>query len=367
MHGKSSFGASYPPTFNAMKFADFSAKDIPADYESFLEKTCQSFFGSSGYALLACDLPAERVSILLDEANRPNVAWWYRESYIGTHKRIYIYGQMPASHKDIRQFVKWKGAACARIHPCFDYRKTFNYGFPWYRCVIRQPEHEDNDFVIDIPDSQTNYLSSLGSQTRKHLPYYLRRVQREWGANFSITNQKHSAIKYDTLKALVELNKLRINNKGDEHLWSEQIIKNRLSLARECGMLHGLFFRNQLVAGTLSYCYENEAYLYLIGHAPEYDRLNLGNLCLWLTINNLIEDRIRRYHLMWGKGKYKLQFGGIEHPIYEVLVFRNLWIAIVYQVGQLKRPFSWWVSVAKWPLRVFRHLIKKMISNPSIV
>ncbi|MBE3119886.1 MAG: GNAT family N-acetyltransferase [Candidatus Atribacteria bacterium] len=98
-------------------------------------------------------------------------------------------------------------------------------------------------------------------------------------------------------------------------------------MAQQSGLLCGLRFKSNLVGGTLCYLHQNEAYMVLIGHDPQQDSLNLGNVSMWLTIEWLIKMGIKRCHLLWGKSFYKTQFGAKEHALFEVTVFRNPCVA----------------------------------------
>lgn len=178
-----------------------------------------------------------------------------------------------------------------------------------------------NDYCIDLPATADEYLQSLGTATRKHLPYYLRRLEREWGDDWSIEHASGGEISRASYEALLALNRERMRNHGRTSLWSASLAEYRWPLVHRCGILSSILRSGRVVGGTLSFFHNGEAYLVVIAHDPAHDRLNLGNLCLWTAINHLIEQGICRYHLLWGDSPYKRQFGAVAKPLYQLNLF----------------------------------------------
>jgi predicted N-acyltransferase len=157
------------------------------------------------------------------------------------------------------------------------------------------------DAVIELPDTLDAYLAGLGRQARKHLPYYARRLRREWGKSFECSYLHGLDITADAFSRLVGLNRMRMERRGSKHLWTPSKVRNRWQLAQETGLLVSLRHHGEIIGGTLSYLHDGEAYLVLIGHLPVYDRLNIGNVCLYQTVSHLIELGVKRFHLLWGQ------------------------------------------------------------------
>src|SRR6185295_9849166 len=148
----------------------------------------------------------------------------------------------------------------------------------------------NEDIVVELPRSEQEYMGSLGHNARTQLPYYLRRVQKEWGSGYTTVCATGTDISLEMFTELVELNRIRIEQKGATHLWNPHLIQHRWKLARDCGLFFGLRRDGRLMAGTISYVHQDEAYFVLIGHHTQYDRLRLGKLVLWLTIRHLIQN-----------------------------------------------------------------------------
>jgi CelD/BcsL family acetyltransferase involved in cellulose biosynthesis len=191
-----------------------------------------------------------------------------------------------------------------------------------------------NDMVVTLPKRHEDYIKSLGPQTRKHLPYYLRRAQKEFGPSFDSRLFKNSAITFSSFTSLVQLNRSRIEQKGGYSAWTEDLVQRRSSLIARSGVFLGIYSGERLLAGTASYFHKADAYLALIGHTPEFDRYNLGNLALWQTINHLIDMGVQHYHLLWGASAYKEQFGASRVNLNEVVVFDDLGAALRWHTAK---------------------------------
>jgi hypothetical protein len=198
------------------------------------------------------------------------------------------------------------------------------------------------DHSIELPVSASDYLRSLGSTTRKHLPYYLRRLKKEWGNDWRAEHTSGSHIAKKSYLDLLALNRLRMSRKRKQSLWTGELAEHRWELVSEMGSLEVILYRDRVVAGTLSFLYGQEAFLVVIAHDPQHDRLNLGNICLWLTIENLIAQGFRRYHLLWGNSPYKEQFGAVAHPLYQMTLFTNPRAAKAWRVAGLLKIHKFW-------------------------
>lgn len=194
-------------------------------------------------------------------------------------------------------------------------------------------EVSSNDVVVELPRTPRDYLASLGSQTRKHLPYYLRRLEREFPGRWGQKVLWDSDIRDPQFRMLLELSRRRVAARGETHGWNEEMIERRQRLIRQHGLLHAICIDDKFAAGTCSTLYGQEAFLLLIGHDQQYDKLSIGGLALWQTINLLIEKGIRRYHLLWGDPFYKRQFGGVNALLYTVTMYANAPSAALHRLA----------------------------------
>jgi CelD/BcsL family acetyltransferase involved in cellulose biosynthesis len=197
----------------------------------------------------------------------------------------------------------------------------------WHRvATVRQSE----DFIIDLPDSVEEYSAGLGRLARRNMSYYVRRLQRERGDSLHWVEAMGADIALEHYQQLVAMNRSRIESKGSRSLWDDSLARRRFALARETGLLFGMFFGKELVGGTLTYLHGDQAYLVLVAHDPTYERLNVGSACMWLTIRRLIHLKIKHCHLLWGAAFHKSQFGGQMQPLFEMSVFETPVAAVVW-------------------------------------
>ncbi len=95
--------------------------------------------------------------------------------------------------------------------------------------------------LIDLPGTAGEYLKTLGSQTRNHLPHYLRRLRKEWGSGLRVECPCGSQFTVDSYHGLLALNGLRIDRKSRKSLWTEEISCHRWDLVRGIGSRVSIF------------------------------------------------------------------------------------------------------------------------------
>jgi CelD/BcsL family acetyltransferase involved in cellulose biosynthesis len=275
----------------------------------------ESWFHTLDFATLYAT--ATRALVTCGGQGGTRVAFYSIDHYLGMFRRIRFVAPINLSDDVLRRLMDEHKVQFVSIP--FIGLETLDESISGIlrRKAVRHAE----DAVIQLPATVNEYLAGLGRKTRKHLPYYVRRVEREWGPRLQYLNLANEDIKIEHFECLVHLNQMRMLHKGTRSGWTEQMVKTRWSLARNAGLFTGICFDNRLVAGTLCYLYRGDAYLVLIAHDPAYDSLNLGNGCLFRTIDRLIQLRYARLHLLWGQSFYKRQFGGDDEPLFEVTVF----------------------------------------------
>lgn len=321
-------------------YCDYSLSEVPCEVRQRLQRRdvanlfCTLSFGES-----YCNPPGERVCFLQNDDGEIIDHCVYRESsWAPFFRQIEILGPVDLYGHLLGELQRRTRAnkitaqlmSAQELPPDIETRRGI---------VFRRTAE---DLCIVLPESSFQYLQRLGSSTRKHLPYYLRRLRKEWGEAWSIEALATQTIPKTTFNHLLRLQQLRSTQKGLQSLWTEALREQRWRLVQEKGLLCCLYLRGKLVGGTLSFLHADEAYLIAIAHDPQFDRLNLGNISLWLTIEHLIRCRTKQFHLMWGKSFYKQQFGGVLRPLYKVEFFASPWLAAVWRAaGALRIPSAW--------------------------
>lgn len=322
MSASVSFPAEHcQPSLQAGGFRDADLAELPPDVHLRLsEWLAKDWFSSPGYAQSYSYPPAQRVSYITAEDGKILDACFYLEKkWAGIFQCVALSSGLNPAGPVHDLLLQSHSADLIRI-PFYDGPSSGSHSHSGAKVILRKMA---DDHCIELPATAEDYLKSLGAQTRKHLPYYLRRLRKEWGNGWRVEYASGDQIGEKSYRDLLSLNALRMGRKHRRSLWSPQISEHRWPLVRENGLLGSIFHEERLVAGTLSFTYGRDAYLVVIAHDPDEDRLNLGNISLWLTIEQLIAKGFQRYHLLWGSSPYKKQFGAVAHPLYEKIVFLN--------------------------------------------
>ncbi len=327
-------------------FEDRALSDIDSGLRSKLQSfPFLSFIGSLGYCESYVFPPVQRVACLITSSGILRHVLFYNERRLaGLVRAIEIIGPTDPHCELVQRVTRDR-------HPSL---LTFSMqtagSFP--QSAADQERFElrvaANNYKIALPANADEYLQQLGRQTRKHLPYYVRRLQREWGSDYAFNVTSGDKISWESFDALLKLNRLRMRNKRRLSLWSPEIVKHRWPLFRGSGIMGCLHRGKSIVAATLSLSGGEEAYLILLAHDPQYDHFNLGNVCLWKTIEYLIESGYASFHLMWGNSFYKEQFRGQPEVLHNVSYAVNLRVAALARCLRLvERGADFWRRVQR--------------------
>ena len=339
------------------KFHDLAIAELSTEMRSRLQRfRDQNWFCSAGYAESYSAPPAERVAFLEGSSGEVTAKCFYREEkWAGVFKEIKIFGPTDPRSLLLTELQRRRHAHIVRIMWMVTPNAPLDKDF-WKSFAIRQTTE---DHCIELPKGPSEYLQTLGSSTRKHLPYYVRRLSKEWDSRWGFEENTGSNITYESYERLFELNRLRMDQKGRRTAWTEALRKQRWRLVQESGLLCSLRLGDEIVAGTLSFLHQEEAYLIVLAHDPQFDRLNLGNISLWLTIQYLIRSGYNRYHLMWGRSSYKQQLGGKIQPLFDMLLFPGSSVAALWFAADSLMLLKGWALAARMAGSVRRGLSAK--------
>jgi Acetyltransferase (GNAT) domain len=293
-----------------------------------------SWLGSLGFCESYAYPSNQRHACLSDHSGEIQETLFYNErKWAGIFRELEIVGPVAPSSQLFPRL------SCARQPDLLTLSWQLTSEFPKRtdNLTLLDVRRTAEDYRIDLPETPEAYLQGLGKQTRKHLPYYWRRLQREWAGRFAIEAASGSLISRESYSDLLKLNQLRMRTKRRQSLWKHEVADRRWRIVQQSGLLVSLKLGEQLSCGTLSFLQGREAYLIVIAHDPRYDRLNLGNVCLWRTIEHLIRLGYTAFHLLWGASFYKAQFGGQIQPIYRVTYASNPRAATAWRLWRLLR------------------------------
>ena len=309
--------------FDALKsssrFLDFEVAAVPERLRQTVAKVPVDWLASADFSMGHAFPPAQRVWIKLDESGDAQHAYYYSEERSLFGKRIILNGPAEFDLVEVRELLRSRNAA--RLDALRMNATTFSEPLPGMAKPAAAFYGED--VMVDLPATKQELLASLGSNKRQQLGKYTRRLQREWPAGIEWVCLEKDEISEGMFGEVVQFNSLRLTSKGKQTLWQDAMTHQRWELARRVGLLCGIRLNGKFVSGAVSYLSGQDAYYALIGHDPEYDYWNLGNLTTWLTMEKCLERGIRRFHFLWGLSEYKQRFGGEVKALYTISVYRN--------------------------------------------
>jgi len=304
---------------------DLALAELSPQAQTALSSATLPWLSSLGFCTIYDESPAQRVVLEIMEDGCIQRAAFYKErTWLGFLRILEFVGFPELTGTEILQAIKSRKSHVAVVQRMespvtsgqLPHEKSFG------RIEIT------HDVIATLPGTKERYLESLGKQKRQQLPRYWRRLQREFNDQISLSVQTGHDIRLNDIVALVQFNQTRMAAKGKENASMAESKKQarRWPLTQAQGLLCKIEANGRLLGGTFNYVHGDEAFLIVIAHDPQLERLNIGNLGLWKTIEHLIEIGIKRYHLFWGRKLYKTQFGGLDHPVVVQVISPHRWL-----------------------------------------
>jgi hypothetical protein len=317
---------------------DVALAELSDDAREWLQQSSLPWFNSLGFCTIYNSPAADRVWFQANEHGHAIHAVFYRERrFAGVLKILEGVGFTDCADSDILALLRLRKAALAVVNRMLD--SGANKPSRGWLAVT-------HDVIVALPDSKDEYLTSLGKHKRQQMPYYWRRLHREFNEQVRFAARPGKEIALNDIVRLVRFNQTRMENLGKSNETQAEIARQerRWPLTVAQGLLCTIESGERVLGGTFNYVHGDEAFLIVIAHDPNVERLDLGNVGLWKTAEHLIERGIRRYHLLWGKKFYKTQFGGRDHPIFMQIISPHpwlvpLWTAHVWFWRQAPRAF----------------------------
>jgi CelD/BcsL family acetyltransferase involved in cellulose biosynthesis len=181
---------------------------------------------------------------------------------------------------------------------------------------------KSEDIAVELPASFEAYHGKLGKQTQKHIKYYLNRLNREQ-AGFEFQVAVSGQIDASVISRIIEMNRLRMEGKNIRSGYDRALEEKIGEFCGHCGLVSTIRIGEKIVAGAICYQVGSHGYLEAIAHDPEFDKYNIGQVCLYLTIKNMIEGGKSSFHMLWGEKEYKYRFLGVKQELYSLSVYRS--------------------------------------------
>ena len=188
--------------------------------------------------------------------------------------------------------------------------------YPWRRWKTSQ------DIAIKLPQCFETYHAQLGRQTQKHIRYYINRLQREFddfAFNVAATHETDPVI----ISRIIEMNRLRMKAKNISSGYDNEFEARIIAFCRHYGLVSTVRINGKIVAGAICHEVGDQAYLEAISHDPDFNKYNVGQVCLYLTIKQMIETGKDSFHMLWGENEYKYRFLGVKQDLYFISIYRS--------------------------------------------
>ena len=183
-----------------------------------------------------------------------------------------------------------------------------------------------SDIIMDLPQTEKEYLSSLNSTTRKHVQYYKRRFLKTF-PDAQLKVYRNEEITQDLISRIIHFNHLRMEEKNTHSDLDEKDEKGMYELCQYYGIVHTVELDGQLVAATINPQVFGHGHLAVIAHDPAYNKYNAGQIALYETIAECIREGCERFHFLWDMSDYKKRFGGQLVELYYYHIYDRTSIA----------------------------------------
>jgi len=216
----------------------------------------------------------------------------------------------------------------------------------------------DEDYILKLPASNSEYLLSLSTNMRRHSKNYISKIEKTFGSYDFHVYEKTNASE-QKIKRIIEMNHLRMASKNIISGLDDNYTKKIIKFVRDFGFISVLEINDQIVAGLISYSIQDNYFVEELSCEPLFDKFNVGHTCLFLTIQECIERKGNEFHLLWGNNPYKHRFMAERVQLFSVTVFRTNLIKQQYKLRYEIFPLLNFTIVIK----MIKRKIKKYIFN----
>lgn len=196
---------------------------------------------------------------------------------------------------------------------------------------IKQQKHSENQFVINLPESEDDYVASLSKSTKKQFRLKQSRLQKAGDLEISTENKLS-----DGLTIVEKLHRARWAKVSDESAFdSSKFVQFHNALAERFQQQDVMTIRVMRHAGTpiaaaYNFNYQKSCYSYLSGFKSEDDkRYSPMFIFDMLEIKTFISQGFNRYDMLVSESQnnYKTKFGSDVNSVYRIHWLRKGLIA----------------------------------------
>lgn len=251
---------------------------------------------------------------------------------------------------------------------CFEKYKQVNrisfnslYNQPHFDSYAYHFTSYSDDYIIDLPDTIEDYRSMMAKNLKRNLNSSINRVKRDY-PDFDFAILEQESIPKELIIKASDFNKTRMKEKGRVPGLTKKVNERLFKLCQSYGFVSRISIDGEIAAVIINTIVGKHLYFHVISHDSKYNYYRLGQVCLYLTIEDFIERGGERFHLLWGEFSYKYKFGGKKAVLYSVEVLRysyqkNMRVLIT----QIRSKINFLKSLTA--KKVIRFLKKKITSS----
>jgi CelD/BcsL family acetyltransferase involved in cellulose biosynthesis len=188
-------------------------------------------------------------------------------------------------------------------------------------------KHSENQFVINLPKNEDEYIESLSKSTRKQFRMKLRRLKKE--GSIEITSEDNLNTGLLTIETLQHARSSHLKQKNPFDSECFKIFHKKLTehfKHQEILQIRVMKHDDTPIAAAYNFYYKGSCYSYLSGFKSSNDRRFSPMFILdMLEIQNLIKRQYDRYDLLVSESQnnYKTKFGSDVNSVYKIHWFRK--------------------------------------------
>jgi len=186
--------------------------------------------------------------------------------------------------------------------------------------MILHEQHTESE--IELPESLDEYMKLLGSHTRKNIRAYKRNILKDH-PTFKVTFHSGEKIDREDIAKLIGFNRSRMKTKGRVSFNSDAECDTLYRYARIRGLLCLCSINDNIIGGSLNWMFGTHVFGHVIAHDDAYSNYSAGFIVLANSIQYMIENNMKFYHLGTGGAEYKRRILGKEYVMKDVIVFRK--------------------------------------------
>lgn len=200
---------------------------------------------------------------------------------------------------------------------------------------LRLEERTQNlcPFIV-LPSTLEDYLRRLGSNWRRNLRRWERKLKRNYKIDFKIHNDIETV--NDAMETIFDLHQKRWQARKQPGAFSDQRFRDfHLDVARSFAekgwlTLNFLTLNDEPVAAGYAFKYAQKLFCYLSGFDPHFSEYHVGHLRHIYLIKYCIENGLEEYDFLRGVESYKGWWNSFMRKNLEVRAIKRRVIPIVY-------------------------------------